>query len=247
MLITPCANGGTKHKTRTLAFGYCVTAACGFHGRAVPCRRISCRFGLCWLRNCRGKGARTTVAADRFMESFSVDLFPAKVSTARHRHRDDRWPTGSKKSPLFLQHLVAAYAIPRAKAAWWCWISSQSQIGSAQTPNASSRTERAPPRTGRFCPADRKNATWPLPEGCFINYDLRFIDFLKSLDNNGLAEDCATLREVLGRRPDAGWVLHRAGAAFHHPPTIRQLDRDGQRRATKGNRASTCRQWADRF
>lgn len=53
---------------------------------------------------------------------------------------------------------------------------------------------------GNFARDLEKNA-WPLPEGCFINYDLRFIDFLKSLDNNALADDYATLRDVLGRRP----------------------------------------------
>lgn len=60
--------------------------------------------------------------------------------------------------------------------------------------------------------------TWPLPEGCFINYDLRFIDFLKTLDNTGLADDYATLREVLGRRPTLT-EFYRAGAA---PTRIRQ-------------------------
>lgn len=60
--------------------------------------------------------------------------------------------------------------------------------------------------------------TWPLPDGCFINYDLRFIDFLKSLDNNGLADDYGTLREVLGRRPTLT-EFYRAGAA---PTRIRQ-------------------------
>ena len=60
--------------------------------------------------------------------------------------------------------------------------------------------------------------TWPLPDGCFINYDLGFIDFLKSLDNNGLADDYATLREVLGRRPTLT-EFYRAGAA---PTRIRQ-------------------------
>lgn len=60
--------------------------------------------------------------------------------------------------------------------------------------------------------------TWPLPDGCFINYDLGFIDFLKSLDNNGLADDYGTLREVLGRRPTLT-EFYRAGAA---PTRIRQ-------------------------
>ncbi|MCK6412098.1 MAG: DUF3427 domain-containing protein [Azonexus sp.] len=63
-----------------------------------------------------------------------------------------------------------------------------------------------------------EKGTWPLPDGCFINYDLRFIDFLKSLDNNGLADDYGTLREALGRRPTLT-EFYRAGAA---PTRIRQ-------------------------
>lgn len=74
----------------------------------------------------------------------------------------------------------------------------QSQILSAQTPSASRIAVNCV--NWSILPGNWKN-TWPLPDGCFINYDLGFIDFLKSLDNNGLADDYATLREVLGRRP----------------------------------------------
>ena len=63
-----------------------------------------------------------------------------------------------------------------------------------------------------------EKSEWPLPEGCFVNYDLRFIDFLKSLDSNGLADDYATLRDVLGRRPSLS-EFYRSGAA---PTRIRQ-------------------------
>jgi superfamily II DNA or RNA helicase/HKD family nuclease/SAM-dependent methyltransferase/SOS-response transcriptional repressor LexA len=40
-----------------------------------------------------------------------------------------------------------------------------------------------------------------LPEGCFVNYDLRFIDFLKSLDSGSVQNDYRALRDTLGRRP----------------------------------------------
>ena len=70
---------------------------------------------------------------------------------------------------------------------------------------------------GEFARKLEKN-TWPLPDGCFINYDLRFIDFLKSLDNNALADDYATLRELLGRRPTLT-EFYRSGSA---PSRIRQ-------------------------
>ena len=40
-----------------------------------------------------------------------------------------------------------------------------------------------------------------LPDGCFINYDLQLIDFLKSLDGEGTEKDYRLLRDTLGRRP----------------------------------------------
>ena len=40
-----------------------------------------------------------------------------------------------------------------------------------------------------------------LPAGCYVNYDLAIIDFLKSLDSSGPQKDYEALRDVLGRRP----------------------------------------------
>ncbi len=40
-----------------------------------------------------------------------------------------------------------------------------------------------------------------LPDGCFINYDLQLIEFLKSLDGQGTEKDYRLLRDTLGRRP----------------------------------------------
>lgn len=40
-----------------------------------------------------------------------------------------------------------------------------------------------------------------LPDGCFVNYDLAVINFLKSLDQNGAEKDYQALRATLGRRP----------------------------------------------
>ena len=57
-----------------------------------------------------------------------------------------------------------------------------------------------------------------LPEGCFINYDLQFIDFLKSLDNDSVLNDYRNLCEVLGRRPSLTEFYH-AGASLR---TLRQ-------------------------
>jgi len=40
-----------------------------------------------------------------------------------------------------------------------------------------------------------------LPVGCFVNYDLRLIEFLKSLDGDSLQKEYEAIREGLGRRP----------------------------------------------
>lgn len=57
-----------------------------------------------------------------------------------------------------------------------------------------------------------------LPEGCFVNYDLKFIDFLKSLDNDSVLNDYRNLCEVLGRRPSLTEFYH-SGASLR---TLRQ-------------------------
>jgi phage repressor protein C with HTH and peptisase S24 domain len=49
-----------------------------------------------------------------------------------------------------------------------------------------------------------------LPEGCFISYDLALIDFLKSLDGDGVTKDYDALKETLGRRPSLA-EFYRAG------------------------------------
>ena len=50
-----------------------------------------------------------------------------------------------------------------------------------------------------------------LPDGCFINYDLALIDFLKALDSDGTAKDYQALKDSLGRRPTLA-EFYRSGA-----------------------------------
>lgn len=47
-----------------------------------------------------------------------------------------------------------------------------------------------------------------LPDGCFINYDLAFIDFLKGLDQQGAEKDYQSLKDTLGRRPTLTEYYH---------------------------------------
>ena len=51
-----------------------------------------------------------------------------------------------------------------------------------------------------------------LPAGCYVNYDLEIIDFLKSLDSTGPQKDYEALRDVLGRRPTLS-EFYRSGSS----------------------------------
>lgn len=51
-----------------------------------------------------------------------------------------------------------------------------------------------------------------LPAGCYVNYDLAIIDFLKSLDSSGPQKDYQALRDGLGRRPTLS-EFHRSGSS----------------------------------
>ncbi len=53
-----------------------------------------------------------------------------------------------------------------------------------------------------------ESSTLELPDGCFINYDLAVIDFLKSLDQQGAEKDYLALKEAFGRRPTLTEYYH---------------------------------------
>jgi superfamily II DNA or RNA helicase/HKD family nuclease len=52
-----------------------------------------------------------------------------------------------------------------------------------------------------------------LPTGCFVNFDLRLIEFLKSLDTDGITKDYEALKTTLGRRPSLA-EFYRAGVSI---------------------------------
>ncbi len=52
-----------------------------------------------------------------------------------------------------------------------------------------------------------------LPAGCFANYDLAIIEFLKQLDGVGIRQDYEALKDSLGRRPTLT-ELYRAGVSI---------------------------------
>ena len=52
-----------------------------------------------------------------------------------------------------------------------------------------------------------------LPKGCYVNYDLQLINFLKSLDSDGARKEYEALKQTLGRRPTLS-ELYRAGSSI---------------------------------
>lgn len=52
-----------------------------------------------------------------------------------------------------------------------------------------------------------------LPDGCFVNYDLKVIEFLKQLDSKGFQNQYEDLKASLGRRPTAS-EMYRAGTSM---------------------------------
>lgn len=52
-----------------------------------------------------------------------------------------------------------------------------------------------------------------LPDGCYVNYDLKIIDLLKTLDSGGPEKEYEALRASLGRRPTLA-EFYRAGASL---------------------------------
>jgi superfamily II DNA or RNA helicase len=65
------------------------------------------------------------------------------------------------------------------------------------------------PQLARFA-RQVENDRLELPSGCFVNYDLAVIDFLKGLDRNGVDAEYEAIRASQGRRPTRT-EMYRAG------------------------------------
>jgi superfamily II DNA or RNA helicase/SAM-dependent methyltransferase len=60
---------------------------------------------------------------------------------------------------------------------------------------------------------DFENRRLALPDGCYVNFDLRLIDFLKALAQPGIEAEYNALKESLGRRPTVS-EAYRAGMSM---------------------------------
>lgn len=52
-----------------------------------------------------------------------------------------------------------------------------------------------------------------LPEGCYVNFDLQLLDFLKSFDHGGIQQEYEALKQSLGHRPTLS-EAYRAGMSM---------------------------------
>ena len=203
----------TKAQTRTLAF--CVSRRhADFMAEQFRTAGITAAAVYAGASLSRGE-ALQQLADGQLQVIFSVDLFNEGVDLPAIDTVMMLRPTESKI--LFLQQLGRGlrHAEGKNRLVVLDFIANHKSF--LHKPQALAGLHGPLRELTQFARQLEKN-TWPLPEGCFINYDLRFIDFLKSLDNNGLADDYTTLRDVLGRRPTLT-ELYRAGAS---PTRIRQ-------------------------
>ena len=202
-----------KAQTRTLAF--CVSRRhADFMAEQFRAAGIAAEAVYAGSPLSRGE-ALQQLAEGRQQVIFSVDLFNEGIDLPGIDTVMKLRPTESKI--LFLQQLGRGlrHAEGKDRLVVLDFIANHKSF--LHKPQALAGLHGQLRELGDFARRLEKN-TWPLPEGCFVNYDLRFIDFLKSLDNNGLADDYATLRDILGRRPTLT-EFYRAGAA---PTRLRQ-------------------------
>lgn len=203
----------TRAQTRTLAF--CVSRRhADFMAEHFRAAGIAADAVYAGSNLSRGE-ALQQLADGRLEVIFSVDLFNEGVDLPSIDTVMMLRPTESKI--LFLQQLGRGLRLAENKKQLVVLDFIANHKSFLHKPQALADLHGQLRELVDFARRLEKN-TWPLPDGCFINYDLRFIDFLKSLDNNALADDYVTLREVLGRRPTLT-EFYRAGAA---PARIRQ-------------------------
>ncbi|MEY4765496.1 MAG: hypothetical protein RI907_2169 [Pseudomonadota bacterium] len=60
---------------------------------------------------------------------------------------------------------------------------------------------------------DAERGRLQLPEGCYVNFDLRLIEFLKALEQPGIRHEYEALKESLGHRPSMA-EAYRAGMSM---------------------------------
>ena len=143
---------------------------------------------------------------------FSVDLFSEGMDLPLIDTVMMLRPTESKV--LFLQQL--GRGLRKAEADGKTHLVVLDFIGNHQSflhkPQALFGVGSTFKQLGQFA-RDAEQNRLSLPEGCFTNFDLRLIDFLKSLERPGIQAEYEALRDSLGRRPTPT-EAYRAGMSM---------------------------------
>lgn len=143
---------------------------------------------------------------------FSVDLFSEGMDLPLIDTVMMLRPTESKV--LFLQQL--GRGLRKAEADGKTHLVVLDFIGNHQSflhkPQALFGVGSSFKQLGQFA-RDAEQQRLTLPEGCFANFDLRLIDFLKSLERPGIQAEYEALRDSLGRRPTPT-EAYRAGMSM---------------------------------
>lgn len=140
---------------------------------------------------------------------FSVDLFSEGVDVPSIDTVMMLRPTESKI--LFLQQLGRGLRLSQGKQhlAVLDFIGNHhSFLAKPQALFGVGATYQALAAFGRIA----EEGSLSLPDGCYVNYDLQIIDFLKSLDSSGPQKDYESLKNTLGRRPTLS-EFYRSGSS----------------------------------
>ena len=194
-------------QTRTLAF--CVSIKHAEY-MAEQFRRQGVRAAAVYAGSELGRGAALDqLSAGRLDVIFSVDLFNEGVDLPSIDTVLMLRPTESKI--LFLQQLGRGLRRSEGKERLVVldFIGNhQSFLHKPQVLAQTGGTFRELAAFAREVEAGR----FSLPPGCFLNFDLQLIEFLKALDSDGPRSEYEALKAGLGRRPTLN-EFYRSGAS----------------------------------
>lgn len=145
----------------------------------------------------------------RLMVIFSVDLFNEGVDLPAIDTVMMLRPTESKI--LFLQQLGRGLRKSEGKERLVILDFIGNHKSFLHKPQALFEVDASYKQLAKFARQAEANKLL-LPDGCFVNYDLQLLDFLKSLDSDGIRNEYAALRDSLGRRPTLA-EFYRSGAS----------------------------------
>lgn len=196
-----------RAQRRTIAF--CVSTR---HAdvMAEQFRRAGVEAAAVYSGSSLGRGeALTRLREGQLQVIFSVDLFNEGVDLPSIDTVMMLRPTESKI--LFLQQFGRGLRRSEGKSHLVVLDFIGNHQSFLQKPPALFNTRATYKDLAAFARAAESNRL-ALPDGCYVNYDLRIIELLKSLDKQGTANEYQALRATLGRRPTLA-EFYRSGAS----------------------------------